>query len=77
VRMGPVSAERAASPGLLALEVRWWHRALFDREERFPRRAIEDEHEPALRDLGDGVHTCAVACDGDEIRRAGGRVPQS
>ena len=39
-------------PCLLTPQVRRRNGTLLDREERFPRDAIEDEHESALGDLG-------------------------
>ena len=53
----------------LALQVRGRHGALLDREERLARLAVEDEHVPRLRGLGDGVHHAPPALHGHEHGR--------
>ncbi len=53
---------------MLAAQVRGRYCALCDVEERFARLTVEQKHEPALRDLRDGVDTRAAARDGHETR---------
>ena len=63
--------KRLRGPGVLAAQGRGRDRTLCDVEERFARLPVEQENEPALGDLCDGIDPCRTARHGHEIGRGG------
>ena len=61
--------ERLRRPRVLATQIRRGDGALLNGKEWLPRLAIEQEHEPALRDLRDCVDARWMACQCDQVGR--------